>query len=79
MPMKRRAAEGVLNIVCFNWPFFAGSAVGVAVLLMIALCAHSWVALTGLICLILLLIGVMTPLWFPFTLTISQDFMRCHF
>jgi SAM-dependent methyltransferase len=66
MPIKRHAAEGVLNIVRFNWPFFAWSGVGAAVLLMIALCAHTWVALAGLIGLIFLLIGVMIPLLVSF-------------
>jgi SAM-dependent methyltransferase len=63
MSIKRQAAEGVLNIVRFNWPFFAWSAVGVAVLLLIALCTHSWVALAGLI---LLLVGGMIPLLVSF-------------
>ena len=66
MPIKRQAAEGVLNIIRFNWPFFAWSAVGAAVLLIIALCAHSWVAMAGLIGLTLLLIGVMIPLLVSF-------------
>jgi len=66
MSIERQTAEGVLNIVRFNWPFFAWSAVGAAVLLMIALYAHSGVALAGLIAFILLVIGVMIPLLVSF-------------
>ena len=66
MPVNRHFAEGVLNIVRFNWPFFAWSAVGAGVLLIVALCTHSWIALAALIGLILLLIGVMIPLLVSF-------------
>ena len=66
MPVKRHFAEGVLNIVRFNWPFFAWAAVGAAILLIVALSASSWIALAALVGLILLLLGVMIPLLVSF-------------
>ena len=66
MPVTRNFAEGVLNIVRFNWPFFAWSAVGAAILLIVALSASSWIALAALVGLILLLLGVMIPLLVSF-------------
>ncbi len=66
MPMKRGAAEGVLNIVRFNWPFFAWAAAAATALLVIGLVAQSWLAMAALIGLVLLLLGIMTPLLVSF-------------
>lgn len=66
MSLKRGFAEGVLNIVRFNWPFFAGAAFAGAVLLVVALVAHSLISLIALICLVLLLIGMVVPLLVSF-------------
>ena len=66
MPVERHFAEGALNIVRFNWPFFAWCAVCAAILLIVALCASSWIASMALVGLVFLLLGVMVPLLVSF-------------
>lgn len=79
MSVARKPTEGVLNIVRFNWPFFAWSAAGATLLLVFAIFTSSWMALVGLAASFLLILGITISLSVSYFVYDRSDLYRLPF
>lgn len=79
MSIDRKPAEGVLNILRFNWPYFAWSGAGAFLLVGLALAGPVWFARPAALALVILAFAISIPLLVSFYLYDFSGLYRMTF